>query len=79
MLLYLKEEDEQVNDKIGNFSSFPIKIQEMLPKFHNVFNSRLVKSMNVEPAQLNMVKDSRPFTCFTCRPNLFIYQARETL
>ena len=54
VLLYLEERYEQVDEKISNFDSFPEEIQVVLDKYINVFDTKLRKSMNVEPVQLNV-------------------------
>ena len=60
VLLYLEERYEQVDKKITNFDLFPEKIK--------VFDTKLRKSMNVEPVQLNVREGSKPYACFSCRP-----------
>ena len=54
VLLYLEERYEQVDEKISNFDSFPEEINVVLDKYINVFDTKLRKSMNVEPVQLNV-------------------------
>ena len=54
VLLYLKERYEQVNEKISNLDSFPEKIQLVLDKYIDVFDTELRKRMNMEPLRLNM-------------------------
>ena len=76
VLLYLEERYEQVDDKIENFSSLLDKIQKVLAKFLDGFNTRLEKSMNVEPAQLKVVEGSKPYACFMCRPNPVHYREK---
>ena len=68
MLLYLEEWHELVDNNIANFSTFPEAIKVVLAEYHNVFNSQLEKSMNMEPARLNVVKGRDRQACFTCRP-----------
>ena len=67
VLLYLEEMYEQVDEKITNFDSFPEEIKVVLDKYINVFDTKLRKSMNVEPVQLNVRKGSKPYACFSCR------------
>ena len=45
---------EQVDEKITNFDSFPEEIKVVLDKYIDVFDTKLRKSMNVEPVQLNV-------------------------
>ena len=59
-LLYLEERYEQVNEKISNFNSFPEEIQVVIDKYIDVFSTKLHKSMNVEPVQLNVKEGSKP-------------------
>ena len=40
----------------------------VLDKYIDVFDTRLRKSMNVEPVQLNLREGSRPYACYSCRP-----------
>ena len=54
VLLYLEERYEQVDEKISNFDNFPEEIKVVLDKYIEVFDTRLRKSMNVEPVQLNL-------------------------
>ena len=54
VLLYLEQRYEQVDEKISNFDSFPEEINVVLDKYINVFDTKLRKSMNVEPVQLNV-------------------------
>ena len=54
VLLYLVERYEQVDEKITNFDSFPEEIKVVLDEYIDVFDTKLRKSMNVEPVQLNV-------------------------
>ena len=45
---------EQVDEKITNFDSFPEEIKVVLDEYIDVFDTKLRKSMNVEPVQLNV-------------------------
>ena len=76
VLLYLEERYEQINEKISNFDSFPEEIQLVLDKYINVFDTKLRKSMNVEPVRLNVREGSIPRACYSCRPTPAHY--RET-
>ena len=76
VLLYLKEPYEAVDEKITNFDSFPEEIQVVLEKYIKVFDTKLRKSINVEPVQLNVREGSKPYACFSCRPTPAHY--RET-
>ena len=67
MFQYLEERYEEMDNKMANFDSFSNEIQAVLAEYHNVFNSKLRKSINVELAVLNMVKGSEPKACFRCR------------
>ena len=60
VLLYLEERYEQVNEKITGFDSFPEEIKAVLDKYIDVFDTKLRKSMNVEPVQLNVGEGSKP-------------------
>ena len=62
--------------KIINFDSFPEEIQVELDKYIDVFDTKLRKSMNEEPVQLNVREGSKPYVCFSCRPTPAHY--RET-
>ena len=53
VLLYLEERYEAVDEKITTFDSFPDEIQVVLDIYIDVFDTKLRKSMNVEPVQLN--------------------------
>ena len=64
------------DDKIVNFDSFPVEIKVVLDTYINIFDTKLWKSMNVEPMQLNVREGTKPYTCFTCRPTPAHY--RET-
>ena len=74
MLLYLEERYEQVDEKITGFDSFPEEIKDALDKYIDVFDTKLRKSMNVEPLQLNVKEGSKPYACFSCRPTLAHYK-----
>ena len=63
VLLYLEEMYEQVDEKITNFDSFPEEIKVVLDKYIDVFDTKLRKSMNVEPVQLNVREGSKPYAC----------------
>ena len=76
VLIYLEERYEQINEKISNFDSFPEEIQLVLDKYINVFDTKLRKSMNVEPVMLNVREGSIPRACYSCRPTPAHY--RET-
>ena len=76
VLLYLEERYEQVGEKITNFDSFPEEIKVVLDKYIDEFDTKLSKSMNVEPVQLNVREESKPYACYTCRPTPAHY--RET-
>ena len=54
VLLYLEERYDQFDKKIINFDSFPEEIKMVLDKYIDVFDTKLRKSMNVEPVQLNV-------------------------
>ena len=58
VLLYLEERYEQVDEKITGFDSFPEEIKVILDKYINVFDTKLRKSTNVEPVQLNVKEGS---------------------
>ena len=76
VLFYLEERYEQVDEKITNFDSFPEEIKVVLDKYIDVFDTKLRKSMNVEPVQLNVSEGTKPYACFSCRPTPAHY--RET-
>ena len=76
VLLYVEERYEQVDEKITGFDSYPEEIKVILDKYINVFDTKLRKSMNVEPVQLNVKEGSKPYACFSCRPTPVHY--RET-
>ena len=76
VLLYLEERYEQVDKKISGFDSFPEEIKVVMDKYIDVFDTKLRKSMNVEPVQLNVKEGSKPYACFSCRPTPAHY--RET-
>ena len=61
VLLYLEERYEQVDKKITNFHSFPEEIKVVLDKYIDMFDTKLRKSMNVEPVQLNVSEGSKPY------------------
>ena len=44
MLLYLQEQQEDVDSKIANFDSFPEEIKKVLTKYKDVFDSNSYKS-----------------------------------
>ena len=48
----------------------------VLDKCIDVFDTKLRKSMNVEPVQINMREGSKPYAFFLCRPTPAHY--RET-
>ena len=48
----------------------------MLDKNIDVFDTKLRKSMNVEPVQLNVTEGTKPYACFSCQPTPAHY--RET-
>ena len=66
--LYLQERYEQVDKKISNFASFPEEIQLVLNKYIDVFDTKLRKSIKVEPVRLNVREGSIPRACYSCRP-----------
>ena len=68
MLLYLQEQQEDVDSKIANFDSFPEEIKKVLTKYKDVFDSRIQKSIIVKPAELTVRAGSRPHSCYTCQP-----------
>ena len=74
--MYLEERYEQVDEKITNFDSFPEEIKVVVDKYINVFDTKLRKSMNVEPVQLNVREGTKPYACLSCRPTPAHY--RET-
>ena len=76
VLLYLDERYEQVDENITNFESFPEEIMVVLDKYIDVFDTKLRKSMNVEPVQLNVSEGFKLYACFSCRPTPAHY--RET-
>ena len=76
VLLYLEERYERVNKKIINFDSFPEEIKVVQDKYIDVFDTKLRKSMNLEPVQLNVREGSKPYACFLGRPTPAHY--RET-
>ena len=45
-----------------------MEIQDVLDKYIDVFDTKLRKSMNVEPLKLNMREGSEPRACYSCRP-----------
>ena len=53
VLLHLEDRYEQVDEKISNFNSFPDEIQLVLDKYIDVNDTKLRKSMNVNPVRLN--------------------------
>ena len=57
-----------MKNNIKYFDSFPPEIHRVLAEFEDIYDSRLVKSLNVEPAQLNTMEGTDPFACYTCRP-----------
>ena len=65
--LYLEERYEQVNE-ISIFDSFPEEFQVLINKYIYVFDTKLRKSMNVEPDQLNVKGKSKPNACYSFRP-----------
>ena len=73
VLRNLEERYEAVDEKITNFASLPEEIKVVLDKY---IDTKLRKSMNVEPVQLNMREASKPYACFSCRPTPVHY--RET-
>jgi hypothetical protein len=75
VLLYPEERYEQVDEKISGFDLFPEEIKVVLDKYMDVFDSKLRKSMNVEPVQLNVKEGSKPYACFSCRPTPAHYRA----
>ena len=60
-LLYLEERYKQVDEKISGFDSFPEEIKVVVDKYIDVFDTKLRKSMNVEPVQLNVKEGSKPY------------------
>ena len=40
----------------------------VLDKYIDIFDTKLCKSMNVEPVQLNVREGSKPYVCYSCRP-----------
>ena len=74
MLLYMEERYEEVNDKKAKFNSFPEEIKAVLAEYHNVFDSKLKLSMDVEPSELNVVEGSKSRAYFTCRPTPVHYR-----
>ena len=56
----MEERYKQVDEKITGFDSFPEEIKVILDKYIDVFNTKLRKSMNVEPVQLNVREGSKP-------------------
>ena len=57
--------------------SFPEEIKVVLDKYIDVFDTKLRKSMNVEPVQLNGREGSKPYACFSCRPTPSHYRETE--
>ena len=76
VLLYLEERYEQVDEKITWFDSFPEEMKVILDKYIGVFDTKLRKSMNVEPVQLNVKEGSKPYACFSCRPTPAHYREK---
>ena len=72
----MEERYKQVDEKISGFDSLPEEIKVILDKYIDVFDTKLRKSMNVEPVQLNVKEGSKPYACFSCRPTPVHY--RET-
>ena len=58
VLLYLEERYEAVTEKITNFDTFLEEIKVVLDKNIDVFDTKLRKSMNVEPVQLKVREGS---------------------
>ena len=65
-----------MDQKITNVESFPEEIKVVLDMYINVFDTKLRKSMNVEPVQLNVREGTKPYAFFSCRSTLAHY--RET-
>ena len=72
----MKRHTSRLIKKIANFESFPEEIKVVLDKYIDDFDTKLRKSMNVEPVQLNMREGTKPYACFSCRPTPAHY--RET-
>ena len=68
LLLYLEEKNKKVDEKIASFDTFLDKIKEVLNKYLNVFDTKLSKSIYVEPVLLNVREGRKPMACKTCRP-----------
>ena len=68
VLLYLEERYTRVDEKITNFDTFPTEILSVLKKYICLFNLTLRKSKNVKPVKLNVVEESVPRACYSCRP-----------
>ena len=66
--LYLEERYKHVAEKMANFDSFFMVIQDVLDKYIDLFNTKLRKSMNIEPVELNVREGSKPRACYSCRP-----------
>ena len=64
MLLYLEEHYKQVDKRSATLTPS----QRRSRWFIDVFDTRLRKSMNVEPVELNLREGSRPYACYSCRP-----------
>ena len=76
VLLYLQLRYDQFDEKISNFDSFPEEIQLVLDKYMDVFDTKLRKSMILEPVKLNVKEGSTPYAYYSCRPTPSHY--RET-
>ena len=74
VLLYLGERYETVDDKISYFSSFPNEIHRVPAEYSDIFDSKLRKSMKVEPVLLNMVEGCETRACYTCCPTPVHYR-----
>ena len=66
-----------MDEKITNIDTFREEIKVVLDKYIDVFDTKLRKSMNVEPVELNVREGSKPYACFLCRPHLPTTETQE--
>ena len=71
-----REKRERARGVLLYFDSFPKEVQVVLNKYIDVFDTKLCKSINVEPVKLNVQEGSKPYACYSCRPTHAHY--RET-
>ena len=73
VVLYLEERYEEENNKFKDLGSFPKEIRDVFNDFTDVFDTKLRKSMDEEPAQFNLKEGSVPSRCYMCRPTTLHY------